>query len=37
MMNIIRGVIPFVLLVVVALGLLVVFPQLILWPARLDD
>lgn len=29
--NIIRGVIPFVLLILVALGLLIAFPQIILW------
>jgi tripartite ATP-independent transporter DctM subunit len=33
--HIIRGVIPFILLIIVGLGLLVLFPQLILWLPRL--
>jgi tripartite ATP-independent transporter DctM subunit len=33
--HIIRGVIPFILLIMVGLGLLVLFPQLILWLPRL--
>ncbi|MEE8420135.1 MAG: TRAP transporter large permease subunit, partial [Dehalococcoidales bacterium] len=31
MADIIKGVIPFVLLIVVALGLFIAFPQLMLW------